>query len=97
MLLRPCSVSPTHGPIVAQTLDNLNMGFTVIFTLELFTNFVAHRFRDFISNSWCASASPTMVGVCRIPVGAGVRGAIALSSGSSTGRPRASGRRVRAR
>jgi hypothetical protein len=55
-------MAPTDGPIAAQMLDNLNMGFTIIFTLELVTNFVAHRFRDFISNSWCASASPTTVG-----------------------------------
>ena len=54
-------MAPIDGPIAAQTLDNLNMGFTVIFTLELIINFVAHRFCDYISNSWCASASPTTV------------------------------------
>ncbi len=39
----------------AQVLDIMNMAFTAVFTVELITNFVAHRFSEFISNSWCAA------------------------------------------
>ena len=33
-------------------LDNMNMAFTAIFTIELLTNMLAHWFEQFVSNSW---------------------------------------------
>ncbi len=42
--------SPT---LLKSTLDNLNLAFTAIFTLELLTNMSAHPFKHFVSNSWC--------------------------------------------
>jgi hypothetical protein len=41
--------SPTLFKVV---LDNLNIGFTAIFTVELLTNMCAHWFKQFVTNSW---------------------------------------------
>jgi hypothetical protein len=41
--------SPTFLKVV---LDNMNMGFTVVFTIELLTNMFAHWFKQFATNSW---------------------------------------------
>ena len=41
--------SPT---LLKSVLDNLNIGFTVVFTVELLTNMFAHWFKPFATNSW---------------------------------------------
>ncbi len=47
------SLTPTK-----RLLDNLNTGFTAIFTVELLANMFSHWFTDFFSNSWSALAIP---------------------------------------
>jgi hypothetical protein len=34
-------------------LEMMNLGFTILFTVELLLNFLSQDFRDFFSNPWC--------------------------------------------